>query len=118
MPEAEEILRRAYGAFNARDIDAALSLMHPGVDWANAWEGGREVGREAVGEYWRRQFAAISSEVQPLSFWQEPDGGVTVEVEQVVRDARTGELLSQGTVCHRYVLEHGLVVRMDVVEDG
>ena len=118
MSEAEEILRRAYRAFNARDIDAALALMHPQVDWPNAWEGGRVLGREAVGDYWRRQFAAISSTVEPLSFTGEPDGWVTVEVAQVVRNADTGVLLSEATVRHRYRLEHGLVVRMDVLADG
>jgi len=41
MPEAEQILRSAYKAFNARDIEAAVELMHPDVDWPNAWEGGR-----------------------------------------------------------------------------
>ena len=92
--------------------------MHPRVDWPTAWEGGRVVGREAVGDYWRRQFAAISSTVEPLSFSGEPDGAVTVKVAQVVRDADTGVLLSEDTVRHRYRLEHGLVVRMDVLADG
>jgi ketosteroid isomerase-like protein len=31
MLEAEAILRSAYRAFNARDLDAALELMHPDV---------------------------------------------------------------------------------------
>ena len=31
-------------AFNARDLDAAIALMHPEVDWPNAWEGGRVSG--------------------------------------------------------------------------
>jgi hypothetical protein len=32
MPEAEFFLRSAYRAFNARDIEAAIELMHPEVD--------------------------------------------------------------------------------------
>src|SRR5207244_1549251 len=32
MSEAEETLRSAYSAFNARDIEAAVALMHPEVD--------------------------------------------------------------------------------------
>ena len=116
MPEAESILRSAYTAFNARDIDAALELMHPDVDWPNAWEGGRVVGRAAVREYWNRQFAAISSAVEPERFAEEPDGSVTVDVHQVVRDSRTGEVVSDSRVRHRYRLEGGLVARMDVVD--
>jgi hypothetical protein len=34
----------------------------------------------------------------------------------VVRDARTGELISDSRVRHRYRLEDGLIVRMDVLE--
>jgi ketosteroid isomerase-like protein len=113
---AEETLRSAYRAFNARDIDAAIQLMHRKVDWPNAWEGGRVVGRAAVRDYWTRQFAAISSKVQPEGFTEEPDGEITVDVHQVVHDARTGELISDSRVRHRYRLEDGLVVRMDVLE--
>ncbi len=52
----ERILNAAYAAFNARDLDAAIELMHPEVDWPNAWEGGRAIGREAVLDYWSRQY--------------------------------------------------------------
>ena len=113
---AEATLRSAYRAFNARDVDAAVELMHPDVDWPNAWEGGRVIGREAVRSYWRRQFAAISSNVEPEAFTKEPDGSITAEVHQVVRDARTAEKISDSHVLHRYRLKDGLIVRMDVLE--
>ena len=74
MPEAEHVLRAAYVAFNTRDVDAAIALMHPEVDWPNAWEGGRVKGRAAVRNYWNRQFASISSKVEPEGFTEEPDG--------------------------------------------
>lgn len=114
--EAEDVLRAAYRAFNARDVEAAVQLMHPEVDWPNAWEGGRVVGREAVAAYWTRQFESISSTVEPERFEAEPDGSVTVTVQQTVRDAKTNELLSDDRVLHRYRLDGGLVVRMDVVD--
>lgn len=116
MLEAELILRSAYRAFNDRDIEAALELMHPEVDWPNAWAGGREVGRAAVRDYWTRQFAALSSSVEPLRFVEQPDRSIVVDVHQVVRDARTGDLLSDSSVRHCYRLKDGLVVRMDVLE--
>ncbi len=112
----EDVLRAAYAAFNARDIEAALELMHPEVDWPNAWEGGRVTGRQAVGEYWTRQFAQISSKVEPERFDREPGGAITVTVHQVVHDAKTGELQADTHVLHRYELEDGLVARMDVLE--
>jgi ketosteroid isomerase-like protein len=116
--EAEETLRAAYRAFNARDIDAALELMHPEVDWPNAWEGGRVQGREAVRDYWTRQFAEISSQVDPEELSAEDDRWFAVTVHQVVHDANSGELLSDSRVVHRWRLEQGLVRRMDVVEAG
>jgi len=116
MPEAELVLRSAYRAFNARDVEAAIELMDPEVDWPNAWEGGRVRGRAAVRDYWSRQFAAISSKVEPEGFTEEADGRITVDVHQVVHDARTGDLISDSRVRHRYRFEDGLVVRMDVLE--
>jgi ketosteroid isomerase-like protein len=111
VAQAELVLRSAYRAFNARDIEAAIQLMHPEVDWPNAWEGGRVVGRAAVRDYWNRQFGAISSEVEPEGFTEEADGSITVDVRQVVHDAGTGELISDSRVRHRYRLVDGLVVR-------
>jgi ketosteroid isomerase-like protein len=116
VEDAEATLRSAYRAFNARDVNAAVELMHPDVDWPNAWEGGRVTGRDAVTDYWRRQFEAISSNVEPEGFTEEPDGSLTVDVHAVVHDAKTGELLSDSRVRHRYRLENGLIVRMDVLE--
>src|SRR5919106_359481 len=107
MLDAEEILRSAYRAFNARDIGAALELMHPEVDWPNAWEGGRVVGYAAVRDYWNRQFAAISGKAEPEGFTEEADGAITVDVHQVVHDATTGELISDSRVLHRYRLDDG-----------
>jgi ketosteroid isomerase-like protein len=116
VADQREILRRAYRAFNAGDVDAAIELTHPDVDWPNAWEGGRVVGHAAVRDYWSRQFDAISSEVEPQSFAEEPDGAIAVEVHQVVREAATGKLVSDSRVLHRYRFEDGLITRMDVVE--
>jgi ketosteroid isomerase-like protein len=114
MSSAEDTLRAAYRAFNARDIEAAIELMHPEVDWPNAWEGGRVVGHEAVRDYWTRQFREISSTVEPERFVREPDGSVTVTVHQMVRDAKTGEVQADARVRHRYRFVDGLIVRMDV----
>ena len=119
QPDDREVsvLRRAYSAFNARKIDAAIELMHPEVDWPNAWEGGRVLGRPAVRDHWARQFGAISSEVEPEAFTEERDGAITVDARQVVRETDTGRLISDARVRHRFRFEKGLVIRMDVIED-
>jgi hypothetical protein len=109
----EETLRTTYSAFNARDIDQVLAHMTHDVDWPNAWEGGRLVGREAVRKYWTRQWAEIDPEVQPESFRTLPDGRVEVTVHQIARSL-DGSVLSEGPVTHTYTFRGDLVARMDV----
>ena len=111
------LLQRAYDAFNARDIDAALALMHPDVDWPNGFEGGRERGHEAVRAYWTRQWAQVDSHVDPISFTEAPDGRVIVEVQQTIREL-DGSVRGEARVTHVYTLRDGLVARMDIVLRG
>ena len=51
--QPEETIRRAYAAFNARDIDAALATMSTNVIWPNRMDGGTVHGREGIREYWK-----------------------------------------------------------------
>src|SRR3954470_17481453 len=97
----EELLRSMYEAFNARDVDTCLAAMTPDVDWANGWEGGRVVGRDAVRAYWAGQWAEIDSTAAPPPVAERPDGTIEVAVHLVARDkART--LLSDGEGRHVY----------------
>jgi ketosteroid isomerase-like protein len=111
----EALLRRTYAAFNARDIDAVIAVLHPDVDWPNAWEGGRLRGHAAVRSYWSRQFEVIDGRVEPRGFALTPDGRAVVAAHQVVRD-RTGAVISDGMVQHVYRLRDGLVDHMEVRE--
>ena len=45
------LLRAVYAAFNARDIDAALSMMTLDVAWPRAFKGGFVHGPDAVRAY-------------------------------------------------------------------
>lgn len=47
--------------------------MTPDVDRANGWEGGHVVGREAVRDYWRRQWTVIDSTAEPTAVTERPD---------------------------------------------
>ena len=117
MNDAEDCCAQAYERFNARDIDGALALMQPDVDWPNAWEGGRVVGHDAIRDYWTRQWAEIDPEVQPLVMRALPDGRVAADVLQVVRD-REGRRIGEQHVVHVFTLRDGLVARMDVADPG
>jgi ketosteroid isomerase-like protein len=111
--ENERLLRRAYEAFNARDVEGALATMHADVEWPNGMEGGFLHGRGEVREYWRRQFDLIDSRVEPQHIEQAPDGRMVVTVRQLVRD-RAGNTISDDTVEHRYVIGDRLIERMDI----
>ena len=108
------LIRDLYAYFNARDIDAVLALMAPDVDWPNAWEGGRLHGKDAVRDYWTRQFAAIDGKVEPTRIDVDGDT-VTVTVHQTVR-SKDGELLDDREVTHTYAFRDGRIARMDVSE--
>jgi hypothetical protein len=113
VKEEEPLLRRAYEAFNARDVDGALALTHPDVDWPNGMVGGREHGHAAVRAYWTRQFGMIDSHVEPMGFDVDAEGRTVVDVHQVVRDL-DGVVLSDGRVRHVYTFRDGLVERMEI----
>jgi hypothetical protein len=109
----EQLLRRAYEAFNARDIEGALATMHVDVDWPNAMEGGRIHGHGAVRDYWERQWGSFDSRVQPLRIEQSHGGRVVATVRQLVRDPE-GNVVFDETTEHHYVITGGLIERMDV----
>lgn len=107
------LLRRAYEAFDRRDFEAVLAMMHADVDWPNAWEGGRVHGRDSVRDYWKRQFAVLDSRLDAQDFKVEQDGRVAVEVRQVVHD-KNGKLVADRVVEHVYEIRDGLIRNMEV----
>jgi hypothetical protein len=108
-----ELLRTAYVAFNARDIDAALAIMTADVSWPRAFKGGFVRGPEAIRAYWTEQWSEIDGRVEPVAFYPEDGGQILVEVHQVVRD-RAGAVLADEHVGHRFTFEHGLIKAMEV----
>lgn len=110
-----EVLKRAYAAFNARDLDGALATMKPDVVWPNGMESGTVHGHEGVRAYWARQWGMVDPHVDPVSFVADRSGRIVVGVHQVVRDL-SGKVLLDRMVEHIYTLEDGLIRRMDIHE--
>jgi hypothetical protein len=110
---ATELLRAAYAAFNARDIDAALAIMTADVAWPRAFKGGFVRGPEEVRAYWTEQWSEIDGQVEPVAFYPEDAGRILVEVHQVVRDL-AGAVLIDEHVGHRFTIENGLIQSMEV----
>jgi hypothetical protein len=113
--EYRELLMNIYRAFNGRDVDTVLTVMHPDVDWPNGWEGGRVYGRQGVRDYWERQWKAIDPHVEPVDFDLDESGQTVVKVHQVVRDGE-GNLIADGMVEHVYLIEEGLIKSMEIRE--
>jgi hypothetical protein len=59
----QELIAQVYSAFNQRNIDATLVLMSGNVSWPKASEGGRVVGKQAIRDYWTRQWAEFDPRV-------------------------------------------------------
>jgi len=106
-PETIATIRRAYAAFNARDIDGVLATMTPDVDWPN--------GMDGVRAYWTRQWGMIDPHVEPVSFEEDDGGRVIVSVDQVVKDL-SGKVLLDRVVQHVYSLRDGLISEMEIRE--
>jgi ketosteroid isomerase-like protein len=108
-----ELLSAAYDAFNRREIDEILAMMHPDVDWPNAMDGGRVHGRTGVRNYWERQWSMINPRVEPLAFERDEAGRTIVDVHQVVRD-NAGNVIVDQMVRYVYSIRDGLIERMDI----
>lgn len=108
-----KLLRMAYAAFNARNIDAALATMTPDVAWPRAFKGGFVRGPEEVRAYWTEQWSEINPHVEPVAFYPEDGGRILVDVHQVVRDS-AGTVLVDEHVGHRFTFADGLIQAMEV----
>ena len=111
--QTKGLIKKAYIAFNERDINKALSTMQPTVQWPKAWESDYIIGHDAIKEYWTRQWKEINPIVEPVGFNERQNGSLEVDVHQTVKDLQ-GNTVFDGTVKHIYTLEDGLIKRMDI----
>lgn len=85
------------------------------MHWPNGWKGGFIDGRDAVADYWQRQWKEINPHVEPVSFNDRSDGRMEVKVHQVVRDLQNNLLLDK-MIKHIYTIETNLVKSMEIEE--
>ena len=113
LEKSTMLLKQAYAAFNARNMEGALSTMRLDVEWPNGMEGGTVHGHEGVREYWTRQWGMINPHVDPVTFELDSAGNVVVGVHQVVRDL-SGNVLVDRTVEHVYEVKDSLIQSMTI----
>lgn len=109
----EDLINKAYAAFNARDIDTALSVMHPDVEWPKAFEGGYVSSHNEIRKYWTRQWTEINPNVEPVAIKERENGTLEVTVQQKVKNLQE-EVIFDGIVKHVYTLHDNLLRRMDI----
>jgi hypothetical protein len=111
--QIQNLIKKAYSAFNSRDIDTALSTFHPDVEWPKAFEGGYIQGHEEIRKYWTRQWTEINPNVGPVEITERPNGTVEVAIHQIVLDLQGNEMFN-GIVKHVFVVQDHLLRRMDI----
>jgi ketosteroid isomerase-like protein len=114
MASPLEVVRAAYDAMGAKDLDGLLGLCHPEVvltqDPALPW-GGRHVGRDGVATFAITLVGSIDSTVTELALYQAGD-----RVVQYGRTAGTARATGKAfdvPECHLWTVEDGRVVAMD-----
>lgn len=114
--EQLQFLQNLYEAFNKREIEKILSVMQPDVKWANGMEGGFVCGRDAVREYWTKQFEVIRGQLEPLEFEMDENNRSVVTVHYVIRDLE-GNLLLEKTGKQIFTIENGLISLFEIGDD-
>jgi len=112
MGDTEALLTRLYEAFNRKDIEAVISVLHPDVSWPNLFGGSRLQGHEAMRRMWREQFSKIDPEATPIRFLRQPDGSLTVLVSYVVRTL-DGKVFTEEIATNTYRFKEGKVIDME-----
>jgi limonene-1,2-epoxide hydrolase len=115
MISNQQLLQSLYTAFNNRELETIISVMHPDVKWANGVKGGFVYGRDAVREYWTNQFKAIQVQLEILKFETDEKNRTVVTVHQIVKDLQ-GNLLADMTVKQIFTIENDLIILYEIGE--
>ena len=112
----ENLIRKAYEAFNSKDIPNALATFHKGVEWPKAFEGGYVKGHNEISEYWTRQWTQIDGKVEPIKITERDDQTYEVTVHQLIKDLE-GKILLDVDIKHIFTITDGLLSRMDIEQE-
>ena len=110
---SETMLVKLYESFNNRDIDAALTAMHPSIVWANGLDGGDVYGHAGVRSYWVRQWTMVDSRAEPLEISIGETGRARVDVHVTARTL-SGDVLFDTRAVHLFEIEDGLIHRFAI----
>ena len=115
LPDApvtnEKLIVQAYAAYNRQDTDALLAFVSEDVDWPDGQA--RLHGKQELRTYWTRQWAETRTRDEVLGIATPMANRSIVRIGQVVRTL-TGAVISTGTFEHDYLIEDGLIMRLNI----
>ncbi len=115
MSSNQQFLQNLYDAFNNSELETIVEVMHPDVKWANGVEGGFVYGRDAVREYWKKQYQVIQVQLETLKFETDEKNRNVVTVHQIVKDLQDN-LLADMTVKQIFTIENNSIVLYEIGE--
>ncbi len=115
MDAEQALLIEAFEAFNLRDLKALATQLHAQVEWPDILEGGRMTGRQAVLDYFARQFDIMIPDARLISLTRQPPDRLIVDVQYAVTSL-AGSLWSDTRGQLAYDFKDGLIVRMTVLQ--
>ncbi|HXO19656.1 MAG TPA: nuclear transport factor 2 family protein [Thermoanaerobaculia bacterium] len=110
-----ETLRAGYRAFNRRDVEKALQMLDPQVEWPNRIARRVLCGQQALRQYWTRQFRLFDCRVEPEELVEEGDRILAI-VRQRVRRLSSGAQQDL-QIGHLYTFRGVRAMKMQVFTD-
>jgi ketosteroid isomerase-like protein len=119
--ENVDVVRRSYEAFNRGDLDGALDVMHPEVEWQTyivpGPGGGTYHGRDGVRQLWsdaRSVFGEFRNE--PERFFDVPPDRVVAFV-RICGVGKESGVPVEARIAHLITLRDGMAIRVRSFED-
>lgn len=117
MTDRELHITALWIAMNGQDIEAAVALLHPDVDWQDIMNGGRRHGRAAVRAYWAKTTALLTPGTSMIDYRLIGEDRIAARLLHSVRD-KQGKLWGEEALTQIFTFRDGLIIRMDLDEAG
>jgi len=113
MTSRRATIARLHQALDRDDIDAAVALLHPDVDWFDMLEGAPLKGREAVRGFWVRRRTTVKVDVSLVAFEDLPDDRIAIKVLIAARKPGSQGLWAEEMVTYLLRFEGDLIRHME-----
>ena len=119
--EKVEIVTRVVSAWNRRDLEAILSLLHPDVEYVNppgAIEPGVRSGRGEVGVVFRKQWAGLGADARQEIDAAHAVAGDVVTIGRLSQTMPGSSARIENRVAIRWSVDDGCLTRVEILGAG